>query len=152
MDTLIVIGAKYLIYVIAFLAVIATLLSVRAVRYNIIKLALLSFPIAFLVAVIAGHLFYDTRPFVVEHVKPLIPHEADNGFPSDHTLFAMVAAATIFVYRRKLGVFLGILAVLVGVSRVFAKVHYPLDIIGSIVIAIAATCIAWIILRKFFRK
>ena len=147
MDTLIVVGAKYLIYVIAFSAVIATLLSVRAVRCNIIKLALLSFPIAFLVSVIAGHLFYDTRPFVVEQIEPLIPHAADNGFPSDHTLFAMVAAATIFVYNRKLGMLLGILSVLVGVSRVMAKVHYPIDIVGSIAIAIAATCLAWIILK-----
>ena len=152
MDTLIVIGAKYLIFVIAFLAVIYTLLSEKTVRCSIIKLALLAFPIAFLVALVAGQLFYDTRPFVAEHVEPLIPHGADNGFPSDHTLFAMVAAATIFVYRRKLGVFLGILAVLVSVSRVFAKVHYPIDIMGSIVISVAATCIAWIILRKFFKK
>jgi len=152
MHTLIIIGAKYLIYIIAFVAVIATLLSEKTVRWNIIKLALLSFPIAYLLAFIAGHLFYDTRPFVVQHVEPLIPHGADNGFPSDHTLVAMVAATTIFVYRRKLGVFLGILAVLVGVSRVMAKVHYPIDIIGSIALAIASTCIAWIILRRFFRK
>jgi membrane-associated phospholipid phosphatase len=64
----------------------------------------------------------------------------------------MVAAATIFVYRRKLGVFLGIVAVLVGVSRVFARLHYPVDIIGSMALAIAATGIAWIIVRRFFSK
>jgi undecaprenyl-diphosphatase len=152
MDTLIVIGAKYLLFVVAFLAVTATFLSGKTVRCNIIRLALLSFPIAYLLAFIAGQLFYDTRPFVVEHVEPLIPHGADNGFPSDHTLFAMVAAATIFVYRRKLGVFLGIVAVLVGVSRVFARLHYPVDIIGSMALAIAATGIAWIIVRRFFSK
>jgi len=147
MDTLIVIGAKYLIYTVAFLAVIATLISERAARYDIIKLALLSFPIAFLVSLVAGALFYDTRPFVVEHIAPLIPHAADNGFPSDHTLLAVVAAATVFVYRRKVGVLLGVLSILIGVSRVMAKLHYPIDIVGSIVIAIAATCFAWIILK-----
>jgi undecaprenyl-diphosphatase len=147
MDTLIVIGAKYLIYIIALLAVIATLLSERTVRCGIVKLALLSFPIAFLASLIAGQLFYDTRPFAVEHITPLIPHEADNGFPSDHTLFAMVAAAIIFVYSRKLGVLLGILGILIGVSRVMAKVHYPIDIVGSIAIAISATSFTWIILK-----
>lgn len=152
MDTLIVIGAKYLIFVVAFLAVTATLLSERAVRCNIIKLALLSFPIAFLVALVAGALFYDTRPFVVEHIEPLIPHAADNGFPSDHTLFAMVAAATVFVYSRKLGLLLGLLGIFIGVSRAMARVHYPIDIVGSIVIAIAATFIAWVLLVKVCKK
>jgi len=147
MDTLIGIGAKYLIYIIAFLAVITTLLSEKTMRNSIVKLALLSFPIAFLIAFIGGLLFYDTRPFVAEHIEPLIPHGADNGFPSDHTLFAMVTAATIFVYNRKLGMLLGILGVLIGVSRVMAEVHYPIDIVGSIAIAIAATCFAWIILK-----
>jgi undecaprenyl-diphosphatase len=146
-DTLIVVGAKYVIFIIAVLAIIATLFSERTVRCNIIKLALLSFPIAFLASVIAGHLFYDTRPFVAEQSKPLISHAADNGFPSDHTLYAMVAAATIFVYGRKLGLFLGILGVLVGVFRVMAKLHYPIDIAGSIAIAIVATSLAWLILK-----
>lgn len=156
MHTLIVVGAKYLIYIIAFLAVIATLLSEKTMRNSIVKLALLSFPIAFLIAFIGGLLFYDTRPFVAEHIEPLIPHGADNGFPSDHTLFAMVAAATIFVYNRKLGVLLGILGVLIGVSRVMAKLHHPVDIAGSVVIAIAATGFALIILKtlrksRYFR-
>lgn len=152
MDTLIVIGARYVIIAVGLLAVIATLLSQRTVRCNIIKLTLLSFPIAFLLALIADHLYYDTRPFVVEHIEPLIPHEAGNGFPSDHTLYAMVAATTLFVYRRKLGIFLGILAILIGVSRVMADVHYPIDIVGSIMIAIVATGLAWIIIKKVFRK
>lgn len=152
MDTLIVIGSKYVIIAVGLLAFIATLLSERTMRCNIIKLALLSFPMAFLLALIAGHLYYDTRPFVVEHIEPLIPHAANNGFPSDHTLYAMVAATTLFIHRRKLGVFLGILAILIGVSRVMANVHYPIDIVGSIMIAIAATGLAWIIIRKVCRR
>lgn len=152
MDTLIVISAKYLIIAVGLLALIATLLSERTVRRNIIRLALLSFPIAFLLALLAGHLYYDTRPFVVEHIEPLIPHAADNGFPSDHTLYTMVAAITMFVHRRKLGVFLGILAILIGVSRVMADLHYPIDIAGSIMIAMVATGLAWIIIKKVFRK
>jgi undecaprenyl-diphosphatase len=152
MDTLIVIGAKYLIFVVAFLAGTATLLSGKAVRWNIIKLAVLSFISAFLLALLASRLFYDTRPFVVEHIEPLIPHDADNGFPSEHALYAMVAAAVVFVYSRRLGVFLAILAVLMGLSRVFAKVHYPVDIVGSVAIAIAATGIAWIIFKTLHKN
>ncbi len=152
MNSLIIIGAKYPIFAIIFIALAATALSEKTIRNRLVKLALLAIPIAFLIAFTGGQLFYNTRPFVVEHTEPLIAHVADNGFPSDHTLLAMVGAAVVFVYRRKLGVFLGILAVIVGVSRVFAKVHYPIDIVGSIVMAIAATCIAWTILRKFSKQ
>lgn len=152
MDTLIVITGKYLILAVGAIAVIATLLAGRTARNNIVKLALLSFPVALLIAFIAGLLFYDSRPFVVEHVEPLIPHAPDNGFPSDHTLFAIVTAAIMFTYSRKLGVLLGIMGVLVGISRVAAKVHYPIDIAGSIAIAIVATSIAWIIIRKVCSK
>jgi membrane-associated phospholipid phosphatase len=59
----------------------------------------------------------------------------------------MVAAAIIFVYSRKLGVLLVILGILISVSRVMAKVHYPIDIVGSIAIAISVTGFAWIILK-----
>ena len=152
MDTLIVIGAKYTIIAVGLLAIIATLLSEKPTRWNIIKLALLSFPIAFLLALIAGCLYYDTRPFVVESIEPLIPHAADNGFPSNHTLYAMVAATTLYAHRRKLGIFLGILAILIGVSRIMADVHYPIDIIGAIIIAMAATGLAQVTITKVLTK
>jgi undecaprenyl-diphosphatase len=152
MDTLIIIGAKYLIIVVGLVAAIATLLSERAIIKKIVPLVVLSFAVAFLSAWIVGLFYYDSRPFVVEHIEPLISHKPDNGFPSDHTLFAMVAAATIFVYHRKLGVLLGVLAILVGVSRVMAKVHYPIDIVGSVAIAIAATFICFIVLKKVCGK
>jgi membrane-associated phospholipid phosphatase len=64
----------------------------------------------------------------------------------------MVAAATVFVYRRNVGVLLAVLAILVGVSRVIVKVHHPVDIVTSIAIAIAATFLAWIIIKKIWKR
>jgi membrane-associated phospholipid phosphatase len=49
------------------------------------------------------------------------------------------------------GVLLGILAILVGVSRVMARVHYPVDIVGSVAFATFAAYISWIILRRLNR-
>lgn len=152
MTTLITITAQYLIFAVILMAVIAAAFSSKELWWSIIKLTVLSFGLAFLLAYIAGLLYYDTRPFVVEHIEPLVPHVASNGFPSDHTLAAMVAAAVIFVYRRWWGILLGVLAILVGVARVYADLHYPVDIIGSIVIAVIATFIAWLILRKVDKK
>ena len=148
MNALVIFLAQYLVIVSGLIAVIAAVFSEKTVRNNIIKLAILSFVIAFLVAFVAGALYYDPRPFAAGNIEPLFPHQADNGFPSDHTLIAMVISSTVFVFRRKLGIVLGILGILVGISRVLSHVHHPIDIVGSVFIAIVATYIAWLVLRK----
>ncbi len=152
MSVFIAITGQYLIIVVGLIAIVAIILSEKSTWWSIIKLAILSFGIALLIAYIAGILYYDTRPFVVEHIEPLISHQPNNGFPSDHTLIAMVAAAVIFVYRRKLGILLGVLGILVGVARIMAYLHYPIDIVASIFIAFIATFCAWLVLKKFDRK
>ena len=148
MTVLLVIAGHYLVVITGLIAIAATIFSEKAVRSNILKLGIISFIIAFLVAFIAGNFYYDTRPFVVNHIEPLIPHKPDNGFPSDHTLIGMVTATTIFVYKHKLGILLGVLGILVGIVRIIALLHYPIDIVGSTIIAIVATCCAWMILKK----
>jgi undecaprenyl-diphosphatase len=152
MNLLIVFTGQYLIFIIGSVALAATLLSKKTMRNSTIVLAIPSFLIALAIATVAGRLYYDPRPFVTEHTTPLIPHSADNGFPSEHTLFAMVTAITMFIYSRKIGILLGILSILVGVARVIAGIHHPIDIIGSVVIAIAAVCIAWAVLKVLSKK
>jgi len=152
MRSLVIFTGQYLIFIIGLIAIIATLLSEKTVRNNIIILAVISSLVALAIALVTGSLYYDPRPFVIDHFTPLIPHSSDNGFPSDHTLFGMVAAATVFIYHRKTGILLGILVILVGVARVIAGIHHPIDIIGGVLIAIAATSIAWATLKVLSRK
>jgi undecaprenyl-diphosphatase len=147
MTSLIVFIGKYFIFIIGLVALGVTIISESTVRNKLVILTILSLLIAFGMASLAGFLYYDPRPFVVEHTTPLINHIADNGFPSDHTLYAMSASATIFVYKRKTGIFLAILSILGGAARVIAGVHHPIDIIGGTLIATSATFIAWIILK-----
>lgn len=147
MSFLIVFIGQYVVFIVGLIALAVTLFSEKSVRNKIIMLAIPSFLVAFGIASLAGTLYYNPRPFVLEQTIPLIPHEADNGFPSHHTLYAIVASASMFMYRLKTGILLGILAVLVGVSRVIAGIHHPIDIVGSVAIAIAATCIAWVIVK-----
>ena len=142
-------GAKYLIFIIAVVAVAVTLVSDRTARNRTIALAIVAFPVALLLTWVAGHLYYHTRPFVIEGVQPLIPHEPDNGFPSDHTVLAMTSSAIVFAYSRKVGLLLGVMAILVGISRVIAKLHYPVDILGGAAIAMSSAGIAWMMLKRF---
>lgn len=148
-DSLIIFTAKYLIFIIALIAVIVTLFSGKSIRNKIIILAVLSFLLSFALAALAGNLWYNPRPFVLDQSLPLIPHEADNGFPSVHTLYAMTTAAAIFIFKRKTGILLALLAVLIGVARVMAGVHHSIDIIGGLAIAVFAVFLGWLILNWF---
>ena len=142
MNTLIVVASKYLFLVAILISAAVFLGENKQRRITILKLALLTLPIAFIVAKISSLLIYDPRPFVVQHTMPLIAHVADNGFPSDHTLLIMSLAAVFLNFNRKGGIVLFIIALVVGGARVLAGVHHPLDIIGSVGIAFFAMLIS----------
>ena len=85
---------------------------------------------------------------MVEHFTPLISHAANNGFPSDHSLISFAFASIVFLFNKKLGFVLFLLSFLVGLSRVYVGVHYPIDILGSFLICIIvakiyATIASW---------
>ena len=147
-NSIIVFLANYLYIIIVLVAIVAVVFANQTARKSILKLALLTLPLAFIIANILGRLFYNPRPFVVEHIKPLIPHAANNGFPSDHTLLVISIASILFVYNKRLGVFLFILGLIVGFARIYAKVHHPIDILGSIGIATSSTFLSLILLKK----
>ncbi len=116
------------------------------------KLAVLAFPLSFLFAKLSGAIINSPRPFVIQHIEPLIKASTDNGFPSDHTLLAMTIAAIIFVYNRKAGLFLVTLSLFVGLGRIFANVHHLIDILGSIVIAFLVTFISYKYLQDLLNR
>ena len=58
------------------------------------------------------------------------------SFPSTHTASAFALAATIITHNKKLGILYLIMAALVGIARIFAHVHYPVDIIGGAIIGL----------------
>lgn len=99
-------------------------------------------------AKIAGHFYTDTRPFVSGNFTPLIPHAADNGFPSDHMLLASALAAVVMCYRKRLGYALWAVAIIIGISRVYVGVHHPIDIVGSALIALLAAFIVHIVEKR----
>jgi len=141
MDNLIIFGAKYL-----FLAVVLLLAAgwQQAPKKSRLELSVTTAAALILAAIldkVLSKLYYDPRPFVTQHIQPLVPHAADNGFPSEHTLLSFTLAAALFIYRPKLGAAAAVLALAVGAARVAAHVHSPIDIIGAIAIgALSAYC------------
>ncbi len=105
--------------------------------------------IALALARIGGHLYYDTRPFVREHIAPLFAHAPDNGFPSDHALLTSFLAFVTFRYAKSVAAALTVNAVLVSWARVAAHVHSPIDIVGSFVFSgLAALFVDWLDRRR----
>lgn len=99
---------------------------------------------------VAGTLHADPRPFVVDPSHPaLFAHPSDNGFPSDHTTFAVAAALVVAAVRRRTGVLLVVLGIVGGMARVAANVHHVQDIVGGVVIALAAAVFAAFVTRRF---
>ncbi len=152
-DTLSIFAANYLWYVIIGIAVVYFLIQPRPEQKRMLIFAALVLPLVYLVSILGGALYYDARPFVVNHFVPLIPHKANNGFPSDHVLWSAATAAIIFSSNKYVSLFLWLLTVLVGASRVYVGVHYPIDIVGSIAIAALVASIVYLIIRrmKLFR-
>ncbi|HEY1761092.1 MAG TPA: phosphatase PAP2 family protein [Acidimicrobiales bacterium] len=121
----------------------------RKEKVNIIWQLLIGGLLALLLSTIASHVYYDTRPFVTEHVVPIIAHAADNGFPSDHTLLTAFIGFTIYLHSRAVGGVLLLVALLVGIARVAAHIHHPIDIVGSFVIAAISVAIVQLLARRW---
>lgn len=147
MNMLIIFGAKYLLFVLAAIAVFYLLKQSRKRQKEILLFAVILLPLSYIVAKIISHFYFDPRPFVVGNFTPLVPHKADNGFPSDHTLLGAAIAFAIFRFDIKLGLFLLFLALLTGFARVFSGVHHLTDIAGSIVVVATV----YLLIRAFRR-
>jgi undecaprenyl-diphosphatase len=88
--------------------------------------------------------FYFPRPFVSSSFPILIPPLTDGSFPSNHTLTSFTLSFTIFYYHRRLGLICLFLSTLIGTSRIFVGVHYPIDIFGGIILAfVVSSCLRW---------
>lgn len=76
-----------------------------------------------------------SRPFVAsKEITLLIPHDADGGFPSHHTTVMIAIAIALWFRNHNFGRLLFTLAILSGIARVGAGIHYPTDILAGVVI------------------
>ncbi len=129
-------GAKYLYLIIIVISFIWFLIQPKPRQREILIITCICLPLVIILFEIVSNLYYDPRPFVLGHFKPLIPHKADNGFPSHHMLLVSFVSALIFLFDRRASFILWVLALFVGFSRVYAGVHHIIDIAGSLLISI----------------
>lgn len=59
----------------------------------------------------------------------LVPDQGGYSFPSMHTALTTAVAISVMLHHRRLGLLLLVFALLVGISRIFVGVHYPIDVL-----------------------
>lgn len=152
MNHIIIFCAQYLFLFVVLAYVVAWFQVAKEYIVKFIVATILAGGIALALSRVAGHMYYDPRPFVTEHVKPLIKHAADNGFPSDHALLTGTLTAITYFFNKKIADVMLVLTVIIGVARVLAKVHSPLDIASGWVFgAVGAVC-GYYLARCLFAK
>src|SRR5437762_375316 len=112
MNTFFILGAKYLWVAAPLIALYAFYKSKR--KKQMAWFGIFTLPLAYILAKIAGHFYYDPRPFVSDGITPLIQHAADNGFPSDHVLIVSAIASLMLFFDKRAAVWLWIITVLVA--------------------------------------
>lgn len=146
LDTLFIFGAKYLFVFSLILILIYFFRISIEMRKGLLIFLLFSLPLTYLTGLGARALYYNERPFVTGEFEPLISHEADNGFPSDHVLLVGSLAASLGFFNRRLGLWLWTIAAAVALSRIYVGVHHFLDVGASLAIALLCA----IIVNKFY--
>lgn len=104
-----------------------------------------------IIAAIIDKLYYHPRPFVLDMGHTLIHHGVTNSFPSHHMLAMSSMALAVFLFSREklIGAICVILAWVVGWSRVYLGVHFPIDIVGAFLIALFINILGHLVLYKY---
>lgn len=142
LDAIMVFITEKALYVFAFTLLMMWLFGNEKYKYTVIYAALTG-AFGLMINVLISQIYFEPRPFVTYHVNMLIPHVADASFPSDHTTGAFSLALAIFLRHRKIGFFTVLFAALTGFSRIYVGHHYPFDVLGSILVALAVSLIVF---------
>lgn len=77
------------------------------------------------------------------YVQMLIAAPKDFSFPSGHTLSSVIAAALLSRIRKGFRLPSILLAMLITFSRLYLYVHFPTDVLASVILGLAIACGVW---------
>jgi undecaprenyl-diphosphatase len=141
LDNTMIFAAKYIVYILSFY-----LVYLWFVRRNYRQEALFAGYAALLGLGINSFIdlfYFHPRPFIISTGTFLISYAADNSFPSDHAtvMFSISLMLLSFKDLRRRGVILFILSFISGLARVYTGLHFPIDVAGSLLVALISVCI-----------
>jgi len=90
---------------------------------------------AWILADMIKGLFPTLRPFYINGLVPLtVTTPQDGSFPSGHSAAAFALAVSLWLHDKKIGFWYLLVALIIGVARVLAHVHFLVDILGGAVL------------------
>ena len=78
----------------------------------------------------------------------LVGKPSDFSFPSGHTIASFEAAGVLMLNNKKLGIPALVLAILIAFSRMYLFVHYPTDVLVSVVLGTLFAILANYLVNK----
>lgn len=82
------------------------------------------------------------RPYkIIQHLNTFGIDLKDYSFPSGHTTASFSIAATLALNIPNIWIILYLLALLIGISRIYLGVHYPTDVLAGIVLGIGTSIV-----------
>jgi len=111
--------------------------------------------VSFIIGTTLKHLVQRDRPLAVFHARILLhsvsvhvlgPSLYADSFPSGHTFTAFSTASLFAWLYPRLSLPLFVLATMTGLSRIYVGAHFPLDVLGGLLIGLLSTFIVrqWI--------
>ena len=134
--------ASWSIYLAPALFIVAWVRRDRALRFVLLD-ATLTAVIGLGIAQVITAVLYHPRPFEIGLGRQLLDHAAEASFPSDHAtlMFCLAIPLLLGTQTRRLGAVVLALGFGVAWSRVYLGVHFPLDMIGALGVAVLATLV-----------
>lgn len=140
-DQFMIFSTNYLIYLSLF-AIFLIAFKGKVRERKALILILFSLPLAILLIKLIHIFINEPRPFVTFNFQPLTDNNPDPSFPSRHATIMAVIAFAYTYFKSKWSLFFLILMILVGISRIYVGMHYPLDILGGFIVGAVSLAVA----------
>ena len=82
----------------------------------------------------------------------LISAQHDFSFPSGHTIASFEACTVLLLHDKRMGIPATVLAILIAFSRLYLYVHYPTDVLVSLVLGIAFGLLGSFLVNLIYKK
>ena len=82
----------------------------------------------------------------------LISAQHDFSFPSGHTIASFEACTVLLLHDKRMGIPATVLAILIAFSRLYLYVHYPTDVLVSLVLGIAFGLLGNFLVNLIYKK
>lgn len=111
---------------------------------EVVLLSAISVGIVDLLIKIVNLSFFRARPFVHHAVTLLYYKPTDSSFPANSAAVAFAIAYSVWLYNRRVGNVLLVIAALYALSRVAVGVHYPSDVLAGAILGIGVSSVVYL--------